>query len=386
MGTKSSALGGTMTASADDPTAIFFNPAGLAGLEGSNFSLDLTGISPKTEFSGVAPNPGFGVTERLADHFFLLPQAYYSRSLGKDLAFGLGFYTPYGLAVEWENPESFSGRSISTFTDLKTYFFSPTLAWKLTDALSLGAGVNLVKGSVHLEQGLVENIPNATDVGTATITGSSDLSYGFNFGLLYDYCENIQLGFNYKSEIQLDFTGEADFTAYPGFEGVLPVDGGAETAIPLPALYSLGISSQLRPDLRFEFNYNRVFWSAFESLNLVFPDSPENNKLLPEDYEDSSQYRFGLAYQYNRCLELRAGFARDFSPQPSASCGPVLPDSDRTVWSLGYGYHFGKNLDLDFYNLMVFADEREVRDNHDGFNGNYRTFSNLLGIGLSYHF
>ncbi|MDP6796374.1 MAG: outer membrane protein transport protein, partial [Candidatus Krumholzibacteria bacterium] len=101
MGTKSSALGGTMTASADDPTAIFFNPAGLAGLEGSNFSLDLTGISPKTEFSGVAPNPGFGVTERLADHFFLLPQAYYSRSLGKDLAFGLGFYTPYGLAVEW---------------------------------------------------------------------------------------------------------------------------------------------------------------------------------------------------------------------------------------------------------------------------------------------
>ncbi len=386
MGTRSSALGGTMTAHPADASAIFYNPAGLMSYSGDQFVLNVTGIKPYTEFAGIDPHPGAGVSERLADALFILPQAYYSHRLSESLALGIGFYTPYGLAVEWEDPENFSGRNIATFTDLKTFFFTPTLAWKPSSLISIGAGLNIVKGHVELQQGLVENIPNPTDVGTATITGSSEMAYGFNFGLLVKPHSAVTLGLNYKSQIDLEFSGDAEFLAYEGYEAVMPVDGGAETAMPLPALYSAGLSAYLTPKLRAEFNYNYTFWSAFETLEFNFLDTPDLNKVVEENYEDEKQLRLGLEYEYCEFIHLRAGWVRDTSPQPSATTGPVLPDSDRTGYSIGSGHQLSPNLHLDTYALFLFLDDREVRDSNDGYNGDYRSFTFLFGLGLTYLF
>ena len=184
MGTQSSAMGGTMTAWPDDPTAIFYNPAGLASLGSDQLAINVSGIKVNTEFSGVAPNPGYGVQERLADAFHIVPQIYYSKALRKDLALGIGVCSPYGLAVEWDDPETYSGRAIATYTDLKTYFVMPTIAWKPSCKFMVGAGVNIVKGSVTLEQTIVQGLPNPVDAGTVSIEGSSDLTYSFNLGLL----------------------------------------------------------------------------------------------------------------------------------------------------------------------------------------------------------
>ncbi len=388
MGTRSSALGGTMTAHPVDASAIFYNPAGLTSYCGDQFVLNVTGIKPYTEFAGIDPHPGYGVSERLADALFILPQAYYSHRFSKTLAAGIGFYTPYGLAVEWENPETFSGRDIATFTDLKTFFFTPTLAWKPHKMFSLGAGLNIVKGHVELNQALVEVFPNHTDVGTAVIEGSSDWSYGFNAGLLLKAHEKVTLGLNYKSKIDLTFDGDADFTAYEGYESVLPVDGPAETALPLPALYSVGLSTYLTEKFRAEFNYNFIFWSEFETLDLIFyPGTDEEfSRIINEDYEDQKQFRLGFEYTYSEEMQLRAGWVRDYSPQPSKTTGPVLPDSDRTGYSLGSGHKVKDNLHLDTYLLLLFLDDREIRDSQDGYNGDYHSFTYLFGLGLTYHF
>jgi long-chain fatty acid transport protein len=385
MGTRSSALGGTMTAHPVDASAIFYNPAGLTSYAGNQLVFNVTGIKPYTEFAGTYP---YGKSERLADALFILPQMYYSHRVSKSLALGVGFYTPYGLAVEWENPETFSGRDIATFTDLKTYFLTPTLSWKPSCMFSVGAGLNVVKGEVHLEQAIVEKLPNPIDFGTAVITGSSDWSYGFNLGLLVKPHEKITLGLNYKSKIDLTFNGDADFTPFTGYEAVLPVDGPAATALPLPALYSVGLSANLTEKLRAEFNYNFVYWSEFEELELIFyPDTPvEFSSIIPENYEDSKQLRLGLEYTHCDKTQLRAGWVRDTSPQPSATTGPVLPDSDRTGYSFGSGHKIKDNIHLDTYMLLLFLDDREIRDNHDDFNGDYHSFTFLFGLGLTYNF
>jgi len=386
MGTRSSALGGTMTAHPADASAVFYNPAGLTCGNGNQLVVNVTGIMPYTEFSGIDPNPGYGVTERLADALFILPQVYYSRQLGGNLAVGMGFFTPYGLAVEWEDPETFTGRNIATFTDLKTYFFTPTVAWAPHPMFSLGAGLSIVKGSVELKQGIVENIPNPTDVGTVDISGGSDLAYGFDVGILVKPHEKVSLGFNYKSKIDLEFSGDADFVAYEGYEAVLPSDGDAETAMPLPALYSAGLSGMITDKLRAEFDYNFIFWSEFETLELNFLDTPEVNKTIHEDYEDEKQLRLGLEYDYSEALDLRAGWVRDYSPQPTKTTGPVLPDSDRTGYSMGFGYEVKPGLVVDAYGLLLFLDDREVRDSQDGYNGDYHSYTTLFGLGLTYNF
>lgn len=386
MGTKSSAMGGVLTASADDPTAIFFNPAGMARLDGCQATLDLTVINPYTEFSGVGPNPGFGVTERLDDPIFFLPQVFFTHQVNSEWAFGFGFYTPYGLAVEWANAESFSGRNVATKTDLKTFFLSPTVAFNPTDEVSVGFGLNLVKAKVELNQNLFENLPDYTEVGKAELTGDSDWAMSFNAGLMMDVGEATTLGFSYKSQTDLSFSGDANFIALADiYETGLPVDGPMETELPLPSLFSVGIASQVSEKLMLEFNLNRIQWSAFESLELKFANSPEKNKTLREDYVNTTQYRFGAEYQYSPILALRGGFVLDESPQPDGSMGPVLPDADRIGVSIGAGYEMG-DMTLDIYNLFLFMEDRQIRTNWDNFNGDYSTYTNLIGFGLTYRF
>ncbi len=384
MGTKSSAMGGVLTASADDPTAIFFNPAGVGRLEGKQFTLDLTVINPYTEFSGVAPNPGFGVTEKLDDPIFFLPQAFYTQKVNEKFSFGAGFYTPYGLAVEWADPKNFSGRHVASKTDLKTFFIAPSVAYNPNERVSVGFGLNLVKASLELNQTLLRYIPNPVDMGELVITGDSDWAVGFNAGLMVDVTENTTIGFSYKSEITLDASGDADFTALVD-DAPLPADGPVETSLPLPSLFSIGLASQVSDKLMLEFNFNRIKWSAFEELPFIFADTPENDKEITQDYKDTSQYRFGAEYQANDELALRAGFVLDETPQPDYVMGPILPDADRKGISIGLGYEMG-NTTLDFYNLFLFLEDREIRENQDGFNGDYSSYTNLFGFGLTYRF
>ncbi|MCP4549133.1 MAG: hypothetical protein GY835_21990 [bacterium] len=381
MGTRSSGMGGVMAATADDPSAIFFNPAGLVGQEGQQLGVYLTNVIPRTEFSGIAPNPGYGVTERLDDPIFFLPQLYYTRTINENLAAGIGFCTPYGLAVEWKNPDTFTGRGIATLTDLKTYFFIPTIAYRLNDRVRVGLGLNIVLGEVTLNQRLFSEMPNPAEAGKVVVEGDANIAVGVNLGLLVDLNEDTRFGFSYKSGINHEFEGEVEFIEM--IDNVqLPSNGDASTEVPLPAMYTIGLAREFTDKLMMEINVMRIEWSAFEELKLVFPDT---TKVIEENYENTIQFRFGLEYAYKPELTLRTGFVYDESPQPMGSTGPVLPDSDRTGFSVGGTWTHG-NIDLEFYNLCLFFKDREVRENYEGFNGDYHTYTNLCGLGFTYHF
>jgi long-chain fatty acid transport protein len=386
MGIKSSAMGGAFVATADDPSAIFYNPAGLTNLQGINVSLYVTTIVPRTEFSGVDPNPGYGVTERLDDPFFVLPQFYGSYAYNEDLVFGLGFCTPYGLAVEWENPETFTGRGIATLTDLKTFFFTPSVAVRVNDRFRFGAGFNIVGSIVELNRYKIAEVNgNATEIAEVHIEGWGKSALGFNFGMLLQITDRTTFGLNYKSDIDLEFEGDAHFTDLGGVPGISLVDQSVETALTLPEMAVLGVASQVTEKLLVEFDFCWIKWSSFDELLIIFPEDTELNEAIPEEYENSRQYRFGVEYQYNPELALRAGFVYDESPQPLAGTGPVLPDSDRTGYSIGAGYDFG-NFDVEFYNLFLTFKDREVRDSFSDYNGDYRTYTNLAGVGINYRF
>ncbi len=394
MGARASAMGGALVVSSDDPAALFYNPAALGRCEGRQLAGGLTLIQPRTEFSGhgdpgPAPGAAYGSTERLVPNDFYLPQLFLAWPLSRKATLGLGFTTPYGLAVEWSDPREFGGREIATFTDLRTYDIGAALALRLGERVMLGLGCDLFLSSVELRRGIVEGFDDGSgvfhhDLGEATITGSGDPALALNLGLLVDLGRGLDLGLLFKSGPSLDFNGQARFTPYDDYASALPDNGGVRTSIPLPPLFCMGLAWSPRPDLLIEANLDWIGWSRFETLHLEFDSDEPESETIPEHWDDGLQFRIGTEYRPRPDLELRAGFVRDLSPQPSASTGPLLPDANRSGLSFGLGLALTPSLSIDLYDMLLFVDERRVRDNRDGFNGDYRSFSHLAGIGLTW--
>src|SRR5687768_5947056 len=142
-GARGMGFAGAFTAQADDPSAIFHNPAGLAFLKGKQAYVGGTAVRPSTDFVGAAPFPGEGTAESGDVGVLPVPALYYSQPFSDRLAIGVGVHTPYGLKTAWASPGTYSGRFISQEATLSGVSINPTLAYKLADRLSIGAGLDV---------------------------------------------------------------------------------------------------------------------------------------------------------------------------------------------------------------------------------------------------
>ena len=128
---KATGMGLAFTAVADDPSAIFYNPAGLGWQKhfeaqiGSSF---LTKV--KGDFSGTNPYPGVGDSETQHKTTFVVPTLYVVAPLTNELNFGLGIFAPYGLGYRWDNPSTFSGRFVAQNTFVQTTDINPVFSYR----------------------------------------------------------------------------------------------------------------------------------------------------------------------------------------------------------------------------------------------------------------
>jgi long-chain fatty acid transport protein len=132
-GTAAMAQGNAFVAEADDPSAIYYNPAGLNQITRPQVYLGTFLNYPNREFHG--SNGDFSVTRpRLYESgsFYLVYPA------NDRVALGLGYFTPFGLGSDW--PASWTGRYITTYSRLKTYNVNPVVSLKLLKNLSIAGG------------------------------------------------------------------------------------------------------------------------------------------------------------------------------------------------------------------------------------------------------
>jgi len=136
-GAKASAMGTAFVAVADDPSAIMYNPAGLTQLKGTNIYGGTTFIIPSTTYENLS-----GQTEDTDFQAFLAPNLYVSSDLGmKDMRFGIGFYSPFGIGGrKWD--ENGLTRYSSVESMIATLSINPTIAYRLSPSLSIGAGID----------------------------------------------------------------------------------------------------------------------------------------------------------------------------------------------------------------------------------------------------
>ena len=139
-------MGGAFAAQALDASAIFFNPAGLAFQHSGNMSLGSTLVSLSSTFTGPVPAT---TTTGLKKQLFFPSNAYVAYTMDNGLAFGIGFFSPFGLGTEW--PAEWDGRRIAMKTDIRTFFINPTVAYRINEQLSIGAGASYVFTDVKLK-------------------------------------------------------------------------------------------------------------------------------------------------------------------------------------------------------------------------------------------
>lgn len=400
-GARALGTGGAFTARADDPSAIYFNPAGLAHLDGKALLVSPNFITFKSDFAGVAPAPGYGVVEETKGLAVLNASAYYAQGIGRKVAAGIGYYNPYGLEVEWKNPARYSGRAISTFSKITPLYFVPTVAWAPSPTFRVGAGANLVLSKVELRRTLQAYNPlddRTDDVGTVELPSDQKFGAGFNVGIQWWPCERMRYGATYRSKVSIDYDGEADFTQLPTgnpvFDGIVaagfPPDQRAATTIAFPAQASAGIGRQFSPAWYGEVNVNWTQWSSFDRLEITFADTPSRNQVVPEDWKDAWNIRGGVEYRKDGTSPWawRGGYYYDESPQPTEGVGPLLPDANRHGVTGGLGWRNARGTTIDGYVLWILAGERSTGGvNRDDYNGTYKNTSVIAGasLGLTFH-
>jgi len=387
-------MAGAFVACANDATAEFYNPAALTRLSGSQLSLGGSWLTTRTSFAGVDPSPGFGVREEMENGSFFPPQLYWTNHLGSRAALGLGVNAPFGLGVEWKNPEQFSGRERVTKAELQAISASLSLAYALSDHWSLAAGPSALFAKVELDNigTFVSSGGQPVNIVAAKLESDFKPGYGFHVATLLSPWERWRIGFTYRSKVKVDVDdGRATFTQIPTGDpaldatvaGSLPPNQPVTTQLVFPATTSLGVAWDPMPEWTYEVDALWTQWSAFEKLPLKFPKDPSLDTDLIENYEDQFQLRAGAEYRDEK-MTYRLGYYYDHSPAPPESVTPILPDADRHGATVGLGWKRG-HWSLDAYNLFLFVEKRSTESRErSGYDGVYKTYVNSLGATLAY--
>ena len=416
----SARAGAAVAAPCRDASSVYYNPAALAVMP-SAVSAGLSGIVVGGDFT-------FDRTGRTVERETavpLVPQAYASLRHGRRLAFGFGAWAPYGLGIEW--PETFEGRYVSWKSSLRALYLQPTVAYQLVpDVLSVGAGVDVVLGSVELNQFLdapllnpqlaLFGVPLGTDVGRARLSGSGT-GYTGHVGAYYTPGDRFALGARYLHAARIPFDGQATFEPIdPGLILQVPdPETGDVSPVPLATL----LAPQFEPggplstqDLTTELtmppqlvvggratvaagfdlvaDYQWTGWSTFDRLVARLERAPDRTLVL--GYEDTHTFRVGGEYDAGDGLRLRGGWIYNTEASPDEAVTPVLPEAERNLVTAGFGYRAGR-FEIDgYYNWIDQADRRgRVRDELPGVTdpldlntGVYSSTGHIIGITLTY--
>lgn len=399
-GARAMGTAGAFTARADDGSAMWHNAGGLAFQKERSFDVGTTLISNHvSDFEGLGPFPGPGAEGERKGEIFYPSHAYYVQPLAPNWTFGLGFNNPFGLVVEWENPDRWPGRFIAYRSELRTFDLNPTIAWQATPNVGIGVGVVGRWSDLELKRriGVPSPFGGGAEVGDATLSSDLNEGFGWNVGLLHKVNPSFSWGLSYRSTLEIDYSGDGRFTqistGIPAFDAAvrnqLPFDQDLpiETTVEFPDLALLGFAFGLSPNLLLETDVQWTGWSTFDELEIDFTQNPRFSDVIPEQYEDSYAYRVGLSWTTSPQSQWRFGYVYDETPQPEEAVGPLLPDANRNAVTLGYGYRGGWDFDIA---LMYIVFEERTRDEtfvtppgeepEPIFHGVYDTEGVLLGM------
>jgi len=428
-------------AEAADPSTIFYNPAGLSRLSGTQLTGGATMVIPhstytdtgSTRFTGT-PAGGTAAHDYAPDSV-TAPSLYFSRQINDQWTAGVGVFVPYGTKLDFGN--SWTGRYALTNVKLEAVTINPSVSFKLNEHHAFGLGIDAEYMKANLDQAV--DVPGAVAAlsanpvaagalirqiaalggNPAVLAGAKDghgaddvkdWGYGFNLGYLFTLDEATRFGLAYRSSIVHKLKGGTvwDFsqsTSDPVVNQVLAAsshraNSAAEIDIRTPETLSANVFHQFNStwagmaDVTFTRN-NRM-----GDIDIQFPGTSEGTEVIRQQWRNTYRLSAGGSYRYNEKLLLRAGVAYDQSPVRSAELThPALPDSDRYERSLGANWKVSDRGSIDVaYTFMDFKDASSnytnactpltvgCTGNGETTRGIYKTQLQMLGVAYNYKF
>jgi long-chain fatty acid transport protein len=385
-GIRQTAMASSGTAKSWDAATLFYNPAGLSFMD--RFQVYASGymVSPRVGFSQY-PTAGYQIN---AAQNTSTPFAVYlagSLKKCKNLGFGLGVFTPFGSSIDWGN--DWMGKYLIQNISLQTVQFQPTISYKFSDQISIGAGLNIGIGSMEINKALPLAFSDGSD---ATLNLKGDASgIGFNAGIMFKPTSDFHMGINYRHGLDMKVKdGTATFNVPQAAASNFPANGttGFTTHLPLPHILTLGLAYDITSKFTVQSDIVYGMWQRYESLDFTFDETTAavNHTQDKKNYKNTVALRFGANYKVIDELEVMAGFGYDPTPTSNSYMSPDAVDGNRWIYSLGVSYTaFGK-LGIMAAAQYTYVGTRDVYHVTSGLHGAYQLRGLTPSLGLTYKF
>jgi long-chain fatty acid transport protein len=405
VGPRAAAMGGAMAAQDADASAVFHNPAGLAGQTGTQIQFSGTVFLPNLSFFRrpvVDPNSPTGEEIRFdrVENTNSVGAAPYLGAVSdfgiSNFAAGIAIYAPFGAAISY--PTDGSQRHVVTSVDLKVIHVSPAVAYRLSDRFRVGVSLSYIFSELSLEQrnaiqyvnGDPEVFPDPDPAveGENFLDVKDPVSVSATLGAMYtDPRGRFRIGASVLTPVTLHLEGDADIrnsaiTPLMDGDGNVVQEGGQRTdsisaEMPMPLIVRIGANIQPHPRVMVAVDVNWQRWSTFDELVIDFENEHE---LLPtpgvylydvtiaNEWSDTFSFRLGAEVQplADRPLRVRAGALYDQSPIDDQHFDLLAPDSDKLGIGGGLSYTLvlgaSTPLELDLSYQHLFFAERDVTD------------------------
>ncbi|HXV22898.1 MAG TPA: outer membrane protein transport protein [Alphaproteobacteria bacterium] len=338
----------------NDPSVIFFNPAGMSALDGTQASAITSFIFPKNEFDDDGSTTTVGVlgTNEGGDAGVnaVVPALYGMTSFG-DFRVGIGVNAPFGLKTEYD--DDWIGRYAATTSRLKTINVNPVISYQVTDWFSVGGGAQIQKADARLT--------NAAFFGAAgdgqIELQADDIGFGLTAGALITPMDGTQIGIGFRSSVHHDLEGRAEVH----IPGANTINTNAQADLDTPETVGLSLFQRITDRLSLVGTVEWTNWSRFDELRVEF-DTGQPDNVTEENWEDSYFLALGANYQLSQKLLLRGGVAYDQTPVPDEFRTARVPDEDRYWLALGATYAFSEMISLDVGYTHIFIKQASIEE------------------------
>jgi long-chain fatty acid transport protein len=383
----------SVIAHTDDPSSVFFNPALINKLPGTQVEIGTALIFPTTTFQSNIPGND-SETQRAV---YLPSNLFVTHKFNDKMSAGLGVFSNFGLSTVW--PDNWEGRYIATNTKLQTVTVNPVVSYQVTPRIALAGGIDIIYVNADLNK-MILTAPGVPDI-PEKLTGD-DTGAGVNLGLLIDITDDLALGASYRSKLNTDIRGNISFGLAPGTPQAIAAlfpNTSAQAYLHFPPMANFGIAYKGFKPLTLEIGGRWEGWSSFQSLSIqtAQPVAGMNEIVTPKNWRDIYSVNIGARYQITDALAFLSGYLHETNPIPDSTFDPSVPDNSSNVYTVGTDLKYKNflfSLAYDYQKVSDRTKDNAIDDNpSDGIvnpntsaNGQYRTHLNIIAASITCKF
>lgn len=348
-----------------DISGVYYNPATMTLHPGTTIQAGFVGIGLDLAYES---NDG-SVTENGQYNTQAIPHGYISHQLTDNMWIGLAMTVPFGMGTEYKDEWPMNKRGISA--EVLTFDFNPNVAWKVSDKLSLGAGMSIQYAAADLK--MHKGMEVGQDDLTVPVEFNSEVdadsfAWGFNVGLMWSPLENLRFGLSYRSRINHNADGDLELTDFdPAMVGAkFPNTLDASATISTPAWLMATAAWDVNDLLSLYATFRWTDWSSFDELTIK-TNSPMVGDSIKNKWQDTYLFSVGADLRFTNWWTFRAGIGYETSavddPQYRTA---IIPDADRWWFALGSSFKATENMQIDVSAAWLHGTgERDLWNSYD---------------------